>query len=138
MRQVYNQKNITLTVGGETIRGLHEGASLVITHDGGEVQKTQGTTGPGVNLATKQGMTIQFTLMEQSPSHAYLAQLRDTQYESNNGVTIVVRTGVDVKHILNNSFLSNPGELSTGDKMQGGQTYTATSGESETMDLDIR
>ncbi len=44
-RTVYNQKNLVLTVDGTTIQDFFEGASIVFTYDGGEVDKTQGTDG---------------------------------------------------------------------------------------------
>lgn len=55
MRKVYNQKNMSLTIDGVNIQDFHEGATFVYTWDGGEVDKTQGTDGAGINIATNQG-----------------------------------------------------------------------------------
>ena len=54
MRKVYNQKNMSLTIDGVNIQDFHEGATFVYTWDGGEVDKTQGTDGAGINIATNQ------------------------------------------------------------------------------------
>ena len=58
MRKVYNQKNMSLTIDGVNIQDFHEGATFVYTWDGGEVDKTQGTDGAGINIATNQGATL--------------------------------------------------------------------------------
>lgn len=136
MRRAYSQKNTTVTVDGVTIRGFMDGASIIVTHDGGEVDKTQGTDGPGINLATNQGMTIQFTLRENSPSRAFLKALRQRQENGGDGVTTVVRTGVNVLHSMPFSFISQPGALNTGDKKMGGLQYTLMSETEDTSNLE--
>lgn len=136
MRRTYNQKSNTVTVGGVTLQGFMDGASIVVQYDGGEVDKTQGTDGAGINLATAQGMTIQVTLREDSPSHAYLRSLFTRQEAGGGGVQIVVRTGVNVLHTMPESYISLPAALNTGDKKQGGQQYTFTSATNDVSNLD--
>src|SRR5699024_11343763 len=60
--------------------------------DGGEVDKTQGTDGPGINLATNQGSTLQITLRETSRSIGFLQSLRTRQENGGAGVTVVMRS----------------------------------------------
>ena len=36
-RTIYNQKNLVLTIDGVTIQDFFEGASIVYTYDGGDV-----------------------------------------------------------------------------------------------------
>lgn len=93
MRRTYNQKNNSLTVAGVTIQDFFEGASIVVTLDGGEVEKTQGADGASVNIATNQGITIQFTLRETSRSMNFLTALRKTQENGGPGVPFVFRSG---------------------------------------------
>lgn len=137
MRRTYNQKNTTLTVDGVTIQDFFEGATITFTYDGGEVEKTQGTDGASVNIATKQGATVQFTLRETSRSRAFLHALNLRQYNGGSGVTVIFRTGADVLEALVDAYIGNPGELSTGDKKQGGIQYTLTSAENSTEGLSL-
>lgn len=137
MRRVYNQKNTSITVDGVLISGYMDGASITISHDGGEVDKTQGTDGPGINLATNQGMTVQVQLRENSMSRAFLQSLRIRQENGGEGVTIVVRTGVDVLHLMTNCYISHPEPLSTGDKKMGGLQYTFMSEAEDTSSLEL-
>ena len=88
MRKVYNQKNMSLTIDGVNIQDFHEGATFVYTWDGGEVDKTQGTDGAGINIATNQGATLQFTLRETSRSIKFLSDLRLRQENGGAGVTV--------------------------------------------------
>lgn len=124
---VYNQASVTITVDGFPITGLHEGTSFTYIRDGGEVQKTQGTDGAAINIATDQGATLRFTLKETSASHSFLSSLKRTQARGGSGVTVVIRTGADVLHLMNNAYVSNPGELASGDKTQAGIEYTIMS-----------
>lgn len=137
MRAVYNQKNLTLTVDGVTIQDFFEGTSVVYTPDGGEVDKTQGTDGASINIATDQGSTIKFTLRETSRSHQFLADLRARQYNGGPGVTVVLRTGADILHTLTDVYISRAGELSTGDKKQGGIQYTLMSSEDNSSNFAL-
>ena len=135
MRRVYNQKNLTLTVDGSTIQDFHEGATVVYTYDGGEVDKTQGTDGASINLATNQGATIKFTLRETSRSRSFLNSIRIRQENGGPGVTCILRTGADVLHTLTDSYIGREGELSSGDKKQGGIQYTLMSADDDTSNL---
>lgn len=135
--RVYNQANITLTVDGTSISGFMDGTSIAVVHDGGEVEKTQGTDGPGINIATSQGMTLRFTLRETSPSHDFLMSLKRRQSNGGGGVTTVMRTGADVLYTLSEAYISNPGELTSGDKTQGGVEYTLTSADSQSSNTAI-
>ena len=92
MRKVYNQKNMSLTIDGVNIQDFHEGATFVYTWDGGEVDKTQGTDGAGINIATNQGATLQFTLRETSRSIKFLSDLRLRQENGGAGVPARART----------------------------------------------
>ena len=127
MRKVYNQKNMSLTIDGVNIQDFHEGAAFVYTWDGGEVDKTQGTDGAGINIATNQGATLQFTLRETSRSIKFLSDLRLRQ--ENGGA------GVDILLTMTEGYISRPGQLSTGDKKQGSMQFTITSAEDETANL---
>lgn len=134
-RTVYNQKNLVLTIDGATVQDFFEGASIVFTYDGGEVDKTQGTDGASINIATDQGATIKFTLRETSRSRQFLADLRKRQYNGGAGVTVVLRTGADVLETMTDAYIGNPGELSTGDKKMGGIQYTMMSAEHDSSNL---
>lgn len=134
-RTVYNQKNLTLTIDGTTIQDFFEGTSVVLTLDGGEVDKTQGMDGASINIATNQGATLRFTLRETSRSHQFLADLRKRQENGGAGVTAILRTGADVLQTMTESYISRPGELSTGDKKMGSQEYILMSAENESSNL---
>jgi hypothetical protein len=127
MNRVYNQANTTLTVDGVLIQDFAEGTSLTLTLEGGEVQKTQGTDGAGINIATNQGATVKFTLRETSRSISFLNALRLLQEKSSEGCTVIFRTGADICFSMTDAFISRPGELSTGDKTQGTMEFTLTS-----------
>lgn len=127
MNRVYNQANTTLTVDGVLIQDFAEGTSLTLTLEGGEVQKTQGTDGAGINIATNQGATVKFTLRETSRSISFLNALRSLQEKSSEGCTVIFRTGADICFSMTDAFISRPGELSTGDKTQGTMEFTLTS-----------
>lgn len=137
MRRTYNQKNNSLTISGVTIQDFFEGASFVVTLDGGEVEKTQGTDGASVNIATNQGITIEFTLRETSRSMNFLTALRKTQENGGPGVPFVFRSGADVLYAASNAFISRPGQLSTGDKKQAGMQFTLTAADDMISGLDI-
>ena len=134
-RRVYNQKNLTLTIDGTTIQDYFEGTAIIYTYDGGEVDKTQGTDGASINIATHQGSTIKFTLREVSRSRAFLNALNLRQYNGGAGVTVILRTGADVLETMTDAYIGRPAELSTGDKKQGGLQYTMMSAEDESTNL---
>ncbi len=133
----YNQKNLTLTVDGVTINDFFEGASVTVSTVGGEVEITEGTDGGGINMATKQGLRLQFVLRETSRSHKFLDDLQRTQYMGGAGVTAILRTGADVHYVMNDAIISAPGEYTTGDKKQAGITYTMVSVDYTTSNLSI-
>jgi hypothetical protein len=137
MRTRYNQQTTSVLIDGVAIQDFFEGASIVFVVDGGEVDKTHGTDGPAVNLATDQGATCKFTLRETSRSRQFLADLRRRQSNGGSGVTVVLLTGAEVVQTMQGAYLSNPGELSTGDKKMGSIQYTLTSPEYGTENLDI-
>ena len=133
MNQRYNQKTHSIALDGVSIVGLFSGTPIVVTTDGGEVTKTQGTDGPSINIATQQGGTIQFTLRQTSQSRKFLRDLHKRQIEGGAGVSAVVFDGAKAVYRLNDCYLSAPGEVSTGDKEQPGIQYTITG---MTMDED--
>lgn len=136
--RVYNQANTSLSVDGIDISsGLAEGASIVYLRDGGEVQKTQGTSGASINIASDQGATLRVTLRETSPDHGVLQALKIKQSRTGSGVTVVIRTGADVLHTMPEAFISNPGEKSTGDKTQASVEYTFMSAQATDSNLEI-
>ena len=135
MRTVYNQKALTVTVDGVTIMDFFEGAPVTYMWDGGEVDKTQGTGGPGINIATNQGSTLQITLRETSRSIGFLQSLRTRLENGGAGVTVVIRTGAQILLTMTDAYISRPGQLSTGDKRQGGIQFTLTSAEDATNNI---
>lgn len=137
MLPLYNQKNLSVTVNGYTIQDFHEGAAFTISYDGGEVTKTEGCDGGSMNLATTQGCTLTFTLRETSRSMHMVTSLFLSQYESGIGYTVVVRTGADTLIVMNNAYIGQSGELSTGDKKMGGRTFTLTSTDTSTENLGM-
>lgn len=137
MRTVYNQNEVTVTVDGVQIQDFFEGAPLVYSWDGGEVQKTEGTDGPGINIATNQGSTLRITLRETSRSLTFLQGIRMLQEKGGPGVVVLIRTGAEILVTMLAAFLSRPGELSTGDKQQGGIEYTFTSADESLSGLMI-
>ncbi|MDL2317124.1 hypothetical protein LJC59_08645 [Desulfovibrio sp. OttesenSCG-928-A18] len=137
MRTIYNQKTTTLTIDGVTIQDFDEGGSISYTLDGGEVDKTQGTDGAGINIASNQGSTLKFTLRETSRSRQFLADLRKRQENGGAGVTVVLRTGADVLETMTDAFIGRAGELSTGDKKQGSIEYVMMSAHNDSGNLGL-
>jgi hypothetical protein len=102
-----------------------DGASIKVTYDGGEVEKTEGTDGAGLNVATHQGATISFTLRETSTDNNFLRGIFETQQFASvmqpvSAIPCSLITGGGVIVAMTNCLISPPGELSTGDKKQGG------------------
>lgn len=137
MQRVYSQKEVTVTVNGVTLQDFADGTAVTMTLDGGEVDKTQGMDGPGINLATEQGATLKVSLRETSRSLKFMRDLYVTQKQSNEGCTVVVRTGAKVLYSMPEAFVSQQGELATGDKTQGAQEYTFMSAELEIDNLEL-
>ncbi len=135
MQRVYNQKNCILTVDGTVVQDFYSGTAIIFTYDGGEVEKTQGTDGAGINRATSQGATIRFTIRETSRSREFLDSVWLGQENGGPGAKVVFRSGANVLHSLDEAYISRPGELSTGDKQQGGIEYTLTAANDDTGNL---
>ena len=133
MRRNYNQATHSVTIDGVNLVGLFSGTSIVVTTDGGEVAKTQGTDGPSINIATPQGGTVQVTLRQTSPSRSFMRDLHKRQQKEGDGVSCVVYDGAKAVYRLNECYVSAQGEVSTGDKEQPGIQYTITG---MTMDED--
>lgn len=137
MRTIYNQASTSIVVDGNQIYDLFEGATITYTFDGGEVAKTQGTDGAGINIATNQGSTLQFTLKETSRSIAFLNNLRLRQENGGFGVTVVARTGANILLTMTNAYISRPGQLATGDKQMAGLQFTLTTAEDDITNLTV-
>ena len=121
----YNQSNITIIANGTPVVGLMDGAHCEVQYKGGEVQVTEGTDGPGMNIATKQGGEISFVLQEASPSNADMIALRKMQdLATDIPYTLSIMSGVRALYLLQGAMISVPGELTTGDKKQAGRKYT--------------
>ena len=122
----YSQAAITVVVDGIPVQGLMEGASLTIGYAGGEVQVTEGTDGPGLNRATRQGGRIVIHLQEGSPDNERFNLLARRQDLFPNGpdTSVAVYSGTERIFILGNSQIGVPGELTTGDKKQAGREYS--------------
>ena len=134
-RTRYNQKDVTLTIDGTTIQDFAEGASITFIHDGGGVEKTMGTDGASINIATEQGATLKFKLRETSRSRKFMSDLRKRQYNGGSGVTVVLRTGADVLETMTEAYVSVPGTLGTGSTKMGDLEYTLMSAEHESSNL---
>jgi len=127
MQTIYNQKLVKLIIDGFKISGLFEGASVTVRFDGGEVEKTQGTDGPGMNVATMQGGALIFQLQELSNGHDFLWALSEKQQLGFPGVTAIATLGTGAIVTYINTLVSLPAEFATGDKKQAGINYTLIS-----------
>lgn len=126
MKKRYNQAEVTVLVDGIPWRGLADGDSIEVADIGGEADITEGTDGPGVNLATKQGGYIKIKLREDSPAQIYAKALRLVQENAltgRSGVTVQILGGTSIFHTLHNAFISAPGALTTGGKKQGATEF---------------
>ncbi len=123
---VYSQANTKVFVDGVLVRGFMDGASITCTYDGGEIEKTEGCDGPGLNMARRQGGTIKFTLRETSPSVPILSALSHLQFMADivSPIVIEVITGGGLSYTMVECLIQQPGELSTGDKKTGGVEFT--------------
>src|ERR1035441_6309951 len=120
MVRAYNQKSTTVLVNGVPLVGLADGDSVKVTAAGGEVERTEGTDGPGLNQATNQGGDIEVELREDSPSIGYLDNLRLMQETTSLPIpNVIVMTGVLAVETLSMVMLGRRGELSTGGKKMG-------------------
>lgn len=121
---VYRQKITGVVFNNVPLQGMMDGASVRVRPVGGEVQPTEGTDGPGVNIATKQGHIIEVDLREDSPNHEYINDVNRNQAEGGPGVPIVLWMGTTRVFSAAETYVGAPGQLSTGDKKQGAHTYT--------------
>jgi hypothetical protein len=123
---VYAQANTSVLVDGVTIRGFMDGTPITCTFDGGEIEKTEGCDGPGLNMARRQGGTIKFSVRENSPSVPFMLALINTQYIADTAlpINVTVISGGGRVFDLFNCLVQQPGELSTGDKKVGGIEFT--------------
>jgi hypothetical protein len=120
----YNQKDHSVVVNGVAWEGYADGASIKLSYEGGEVELTHGTDGPGLNKATPQGGKLVVSLQQISPSNAHAQSLLRQQETDSTPINVTIYTGTRVVVALNNCLMSPPGELSTGDKKQGNREYT--------------
>ena len=119
--RIYGQKDSRLIINGRPITGLMDGTPFKIQFDGGEVEKTEGTDGPGLNIATPQGGTITFTIRETSPDYDFLLSMFDLESEfTGSTVSALFMSGSRIVAEMPRALIGRPGEWSTGDKKQGG------------------
>lgn len=123
-KEIYNQKNNKVVFNGITLQGYANGTSITVEYVGGEVAITEGTDGGGLNIATDQGMRIQVTLRETSPSIDVIETARLLQNQLSTPNVVLLQTGANVKYTITNALVSRPETLSTGDKEQGSVQYT--------------
>ena len=112
-----------MVFNGITLQGYSDGTSIEVEYVGGEVDITEGTDGGGLNIATDQGMRIRVTLRETSPSIDVIETARLAQNQLSTPNLVLLQTGANVKYTITNALVSRPGNLTTGDKKQGGVQY---------------
>lgn len=122
-KEIYNQLHNKVVFNGVTLQGYADGTSIEVEYVGGEVDITEGTDGGGLNIATNQGMRIRVTLRETSPSIDVIETARTAQSLLSQPNLVLLQTGADVKYTITNALVSKPGNLTTGDKRQGGVQY---------------
>ncbi len=122
-KEIYNQLHNKVVFNGVTLQGYADGTSIEVEYVGGEVDITEGTDGGGLNIATDQGMRIRVTLRETSPSIDVIETARTAQSLLSQPNLVLLQTGADVKYTITNALVSKPGNLTTGDKRQGGVQY---------------
>jgi hypothetical protein len=126
MKKRYNQAEVTVLVDGVPMRDMGDGEHIEVADEGGEVEKTFGTDGPGVNIATRQGGYIKFKLREDSSSQPFIQNVRAVQENAlsgDSGVVVQIISGTSVLHTLINSFCSVPGALTTGGGKMGASEF---------------
>lgn len=123
IKKIYNQGQLSCSFNGTHLQGLMSGASVTIHTIGGEVELTEGTDGGSPNIATLQGGRITVTFRETSESIDYLnTQVTLQQVSSTPGV-FVLYSGVNRLYTIADALVSVPGDVSTGDKQQGGVSF---------------
>ena len=123
-KEIYNQKNTKLIFNGVETKGFGPDTSITVEKVGGEVDITEGTDNGGLNIATVQGIRIQATYRETSPSIDLFKAAMDLQQTFSTPNVVMLQTGANVKYTLTNALVSKPETLSTGGKTQGTQTFT--------------
>lgn len=123
-KEIYNQKNTKLIFNGVETKGFGPDTSITVEKVGGEVDITEGTDNGGLNIATVQGIRIQATYRETSPSIDLFKSAMDLQQTLSTPNVVMLQTGANVKYTLTNALVSKPETLSTGGKTQGTQTFT--------------
>lgn len=121
---VYRQQFIAATYNGVPLQGLMDSGSIRVITRGGELELTEGTDGGDVNIATLQGMQVEVDLRETSTVHEFLFEQNRSQANGGPGATLVLYTGTGRSLSCGDMYVSVPGELTTGDKVQGAHTYT--------------
>jgi hypothetical protein len=124
--RIYSQRNTTVVVNGTPLVGLMDGDPIKLVYRGGEVERTEGTDGTGINRATDQGADLHVTLRENSPSHAFLRGLRRIQGQLSSAsppATVQLMTGANIIATLLDVAVGVPGELTTGGKKMGSREY---------------
>lgn len=122
-RDFYNQHITGVNVNGRWLTGYADGNPIRFNPQGGQVTITEGTDGPGLNIATKQGHIIEIDIREDSDDHDYLAAINKQQYNGGGLVPMAFYTGTG-RTFTCQVLISQPGELTTGGPQQGYHTYT--------------
>ena len=122
-KEIYNQKNTQLIFDGIILQGLSGDSPITVSITGGDVALTEGTDGGALNVATIQGIKVSASFRETSPTTDRLNDIVKMQQTLAIGRTLMLQTGADVKYVLTNVLVSKPGDLSSGGKTQGTQTY---------------
>ena len=125
--KIYQQKDCSVNISGRKIGGFMDGSSILVRFDGGEVAKTEGTDGPGLNRATAQGGTLEFTIRENSGDYQFLYGLFIAQSASGLTTAATFSSGSKVLFTFMDAILSLPGEMNTGDKKAAGVKFTLIS-----------
>lgn len=127
----YNQHFTAVNVNGRLLEGYADGTSVRLNRLGGQITTTEGTDGPGHNMATKQGYIIEVDLREESPDHEYLMDINRAQYDGGGYVSVTVFTG-DKRVFTCRALVGAGGNLNTGGAQQGSITYQLAT---KTLDL---
>lgn len=124
MPKVYRQKMTAVVFNGRYLKCIKDGSSYRVRPIGGEVQITEGTDGPGINIATKQGHIIEVTVREDSEDHEFIMDTNRNQAAGGPGVPLTMYMGTDRTFSADEVYVGAPGELGTGDKKMGAHVYT--------------
>ena len=130
MFDFYNQHFTGINLNGHMIQGFMDGTAIRLQPLGGQVTTTEGTDGPGHNMATKQGHIIEFDLREESPDHEFIASINRYQYDGGGYVPCSLYTGT-ARVFDCMALVSQHGDLATGGPQQGAHTYTLVTKKSD-------